>query len=350
MAAPSTTRDPRSVITPEAFHVAEELLGTQLASPRRRLAAILLDLVFIAILTLVTRSFALVLGVVVSAALLRASFRRTEVVGSVFDRARRLSIGCLGLSVGLITLLVFAAVMINDLPPSVERDEDGIVVDFGSGRIQLDDPEDADAELMEPRDADAIREGVTLYSTEEALEAYAELLRSGSDTDTDRELREALEARLATAVAADTLAGLAERVADLQDDLRREELRREALEDELEDAESGFVDWLAGLADELGFGFGWAALYTTVLLSTMKGQTLGKRMMGIRVVRLDGKPINWWVAFERAGGYAAGFATGLLGFFQVYWDSNRQAIHDRIVGTVVVREGAEHVQDWEEAL
>ena len=56
------------------------------------------------------------------------------------------------------------------------------------------------------------------------------------------------------------------------------------------------------------------------------------------------------MGFERAGGYAAGFATGLLGFAQVYWDANRQAIHDRIVGTVVVREGAERIDDWEEAL
>jgi uncharacterized RDD family membrane protein YckC len=43
-------------------------------------------------------------------------------------------------------------------------------------------------------------------------------------------------------------------------------------------------------------------------------------------------------------------ATGLLGFAQIWWDSNRQAIHDRIVGTVVVRDGAEKVLDWESAL
>jgi uncharacterized RDD family membrane protein YckC len=104
------------------------------------------------------------------------------------------------------------------------------------------------------------------------------------------------------------------------------------------------------LAEDLGFGFGWAALYMTVVLSWWKGQTVGKRMLGIRVVRLDGEPITWWVAFERVGGYAAGVATGLLGFAQIWWDSNRQAIHDRIVGTVVVRDGAEKVLDWESAL
>ena len=73
-------------------------------------------------------------------------------------------------------------------------------------------------------------------------------------------------------------------------------------------------------------------------------------MMRIRVVRLDGEPITWWVAFERTGGYAAGLFTGFLGFAQVWWDANRQAIHDQIVRTVVVQDGAEKVTDWESAL
>ena len=56
-----------------------------------------------------------------------------------------------------------------------------------------------------------------------------------------------------------------------------------------------------------------------------------------QVVRLNGQPITLWVAFERLGGYAAGVATGLLGFFQIFWDPNRQGIHDRIAGTAVIR-------------
>ena len=119
-------------------------------------------------------------------------------------------------------------------------------------------------------------------------------------------------------------------------------------------AQHPVANWGGTVGVWIGFvgrtGFGWASLYLTVLLSWWKGQTVGKRLMGIRVVRLDGEPITWWIAFERVGGYAAGFATGLLGFAQVYWDANRQAIHDRIVGTVVVLDGAEKVGDWESAL
>lgn len=47
--------------------------------------------------------------------------------------------------------------------------------------------------------------------------------------------------------------------------------------------------------------------------------------------------MGWWDAFGRFGGYAAGLATGLLGFLQVFWDPNRQALHDRVAGTVVIR-------------
>lgn len=98
------------------------------------------------------------------------------------------------------------------------------------------------------------------------------------------------------------------------------------------------TDWLRGIIEnDLGFGFGWAALYFTVFTAWWGGQTPGKRILGIRVIRLDGKAINLWDAFGRYGGYGAGFATGLLGFVQIYWDPNRQAIHDKISATVVIK-------------
>jgi len=62
MATASTHHDPRDVVTPDAFEVSDALLGMPLASPGRRLAALLIDLAVIGFVTLVTRSFALVLG------------------------------------------------------------------------------------------------------------------------------------------------------------------------------------------------------------------------------------------------------------------------------------------------
>lgn len=90
------------------------------------------------------------------------------------------------------------------------------------------------------------------------------------------------------------------------------------------------------LLDDIGFGFGWAAVYFSLLPAWWRGQTVGKRLVGVRVLKLNGKPLTVWECFNRYGGYAAGFATGLLGFAQVFWDANRQAIHDQIAFTVVV--------------
>ena len=42
------------------------------------------------------------------------------------------------------------------------------------------------------------------------------------------------------------------------------------------------------------------------------------------------------LAFKRYGGYAAGVSTGMVGFLQVLWDSNRQALHDKAAHTVVI--------------
>ena len=90
-------------------------------------------------------------------------------------------------------------------------------------------------------------------------------------------------------------------------------------------------------ANDFGITIGWVGLYFTLFLAWWSGRTPGKYLLGIRVVQLNGDPITLWGAFERFGGYAAGIATGLLGFVQLYWDPNRQAIHDRVARTVVIQ-------------
>jgi hypothetical protein len=406
--------DPRSIVTPDAFQVSQQLLGLRLASPRRRLFALLLDLVVIGILTAVTRSFALILGVVIAVLLVRAGFKRTPTRGTVVSRAMRGSVGCLGIFIGVVTTIAWFATgpsggdSNDDDEVPLEAGElgpgpGGLVVDalataaIGAAyeeaetlreaeqatrglvraaeelglppgdlrrRLLENVPADADwaedapamidrlvpvpSEPIESRDLIAIRDEVSLYSTEEALDAYAALLRSGRSDEMDLARRAALEARLTADVAADTIGALTARVDELSDDLREaeEDLRENAQElDELESR--GFFATMRSLLDELGFGFGWASLYFTVMLSWWKGQTIGKRLVRVRVLRLDGGPITWWVAFERAGGYAAGLATGFLGFLQVFWDANRQAIHDRIVGTVVALDPPQKVIDWQ---
>ena len=99
----------------------------------------------------------------------------------------------------------------------------------------------------------------------------------------------------------------------------------------------GFA-WLQGLVEDLGLGFGWAAFYFTMFTALWYGQTPGKKLFSIRVIQLDGTPLSIWDSFGRYGGYGAGIATGLLGFAQIFWDPNRQAIQDKISSTIVIND------------
>ena len=72
-------------------------------------------------------------------------------------------------------------------------------------------------------------------------------------------------------------------------------------------------------------------------LPYFRGATIGKNLIGIYVVRLDGSTPSLWENFGRYGGYGAGLATGLMGFLQIFWDPNRQAIQDKISETLVLR-------------
>jgi hypothetical protein len=383
-------RDPRSIVTPDAFEVAPALLGLPLAPPLRRLAALLIDLAVIGLITALTKSFALVLGLVVALLFIREGFKRTPVRGSAFGRAMRLSVGCLGTWIGAITVVVWLAV-----GPRLGRDGDS---GSGSSADRIDIPLSGAGGLM------ALAEGLAdarriqdAESAEEARSAATDLARqafrarmseeqvrdvlaeampddaswsSTAEAIVDEAIAAAMadsaavgemaaavptdssRAILSDSVVADTLRKLEGAVATLTSSSESKQRRIDDLTAELRQEQEGgaLLATLKGFLDELGFGFGWASLYLTVMLSWWKGQTIGKRLLKIRVLRLDGEPITWWTAFERAGGYAAGIATGLLGFAQVYWDSNRQAIHDRIVGTVVVIDGAEKVLDWKDAL
>jgi uncharacterized RDD family membrane protein YckC len=68
-----------------------------------------------------------------------------------------------------------------------------------------------------------------------------------------------------------------------------------------------------------------------------KGTTVGGVVLNLQVVRQDGHPLNFLTAFVRS--VAAMFSAFVLflGFFWIGWDPEKQAWHDKIAGTVVVR-------------
>lgn len=69
----------------------------------------------------------------------------------------------------------------------------------------------------------------------------------------------------------------------------------------------------------------------------LRGWTPGKWLLGLRVVRTDGKPLRLWDCFSRAGGYLGSLGMGGLGFLEAAWDANAQAAHDKLADTLVVR-------------
>jgi uncharacterized RDD family membrane protein YckC len=69
-----------------------------------------------------------------------------------------------------------------------------------------------------------------------------------------------------------------------------------------------------------------------------RGQTPGKRLMGIRVVSLVHERIGLWHSIERALGYGASALELGFGFLQYFIHPNAQTVHDRIAETIVVSE------------
>lgn len=67
-----------------------------------------------------------------------------------------------------------------------------------------------------------------------------------------------------------------------------------------------------------------------------KGRTIGKYLLGIRVVSLVHSHMSLWHSIERALGYAASSLEAGFGFFQFFTHPNRQTVHDRIAETIVV--------------
>jgi uncharacterized RDD family membrane protein YckC len=77
----------------------------------------------------------------------------------------------------------------------------------------------------------------------------------------------------------------------------------------------------------------------------LTGQTIGKAVMGLRVVQIQGKPITFSVALRRLVGYYLSALFLFLGFLWVFVDDRRQGWHDKLAGTCVVYSWNAHGSD-----
>ncbi|OGL01145.1 MAG: hypothetical protein A3E31_13330 [Candidatus Rokubacteria bacterium RIFCSPHIGHO2_12_FULL_73_22] len=80
----------------------------------------------------------------------------------------------------------------------------------------------------------------------------------------------------------------------------------------------------------------FASLYA-IMLHRLGGQTLGKMLVGVRVVADDGGPLTLGAAVLRYLGYFVSCATLGFGFLMAGLRADRRALHDLIAGTRVVR-------------
>ena len=98
---------------------------------------------------------------------------------------------------------------------------------------------------------------------------------------------------------------------------------------------------LASVAVVLGYFVWW-------LFALRRGQTPGKRVVGIRVIRDDGSPSDWGYTFVRefvikflVGGVLSGMTGGIYWMVDHLWplfDENLQTLHDKMVSTIVVQD------------
>jgi hypothetical protein len=376
----STPLRPKQTITPDSFSVAPELLGKPLASPSRRAVAMGIDLILLAIL--IRLGGGAFLGLAAAFVLLRAANRfgnarlvprwtrnwlRLIAAGLVFVAGIQLWRGIsnrngadedsndaeavaadpnfpvdnLNLSIGQGAALAGIATRLRseENAATAQRLTDSLARMLrraGADPEQMEEFRETAHDIAGSAENDVVRTaidsafGAPIHASNRKRDSlavqYAAAIQRRDSAVTDS-LRVALRN------------GLAGRQLDeLRSTVARQKESISSLQKENEQLKGRSVQAaVSGVFDDLGLGFGWFAVYFTGFLAMMRGQTPGKKAMGICVVRLDAKPISWWIAFERFGGYAASFTLGMLGFFQILWDRNRQGLHDKAVETVVIR-------------
>lgn len=87
-----------------------------------------------------------------------------------------------------------------------------------------------------------------------------------------------------------------------------------------------------------------------ITLWLLAEKTLGQALLGLRVVRANGRHITLVPAIKRVLGYYISFIALGLGFLWILIDDRRQGWHDKIAGTVVVYDWdariGRHLREW----
>jgi uncharacterized RDD family membrane protein YckC len=325
----SETRD---VITPYAFKVDHTLLGIPLATPIKRALAMIIDVILI---FMAAKLSATLIAFVAAMAFYKGTAQQYLPKMSPFWRRALKLFAASFLFVSSLTVLSLA-------------------IDFFEGDsaiqgIQIEEAEGKD-ELSE-HDKSIIR---TYLAQTDNDKNCNEICQSAASANLVAQLPELAEIEDAESTQFTRsllhLMAIADEDSNAAEDSKNTDLVPVSIASEATNESSttpvtSILQWGKGIIQDLGLGFGWAAVYFTLFSLLWRGQTPGKKVCNIRVVSLSGEPLGMLDCFGRYGGYGAGFATGLLGFLQVYWDPNRQAIQDKISATVVIQGSVNQVVD-----
>jgi uncharacterized RDD family membrane protein YckC len=86
----------------------------------------------------------------------------------------------------------------------------------------------------------------------------------------------------------------------------------------------------------LAIGLLISGTYETVAIARY-GRTIGKLVMGLRVVNRDGRLLSPGAALGRWAGKYVSAMILFLGYLMVAWDPRKQALHDKMAGSFVIR-------------
>ncbi|WP_067065932.1 RDD family protein [Roseateles chitosanitabidus] len=330
--------DPRDWITPEDLNVAPGLLGLPLASPFQRAKAMMVDLVLL--LALSHFGNTVLLGGCWWVAwrwykLQRVS--RGEVVHLGGGRLGWLPALCL-VGFGLFTSVGDLTKEAKDKPGRKERAaaETALAV---AGAASGADPTTAAAiqAALERHAEEADKAGKDDLDDEEVADIVKHAIRTARG-----EMASASAAALATpdAAASAAITEAQARAEDAEGRLKTQKLRNKQLERQVRDLREEarrtplerMKHWWELVGLNLAWAFSWFVLWPLI----WPGQTPGKKLMGLKIVELTGKPMKPMRCVRRYGGYAAGMATGGMGFLQILWDGNRQGLHDKAAHTAVI--------------
>jgi uncharacterized RDD family membrane protein YckC len=94
---------------------------------------------------------------------------------------------------------------------------------------------------------------------------------------------------------------------------------------------------LMGVSFAISMTMGW--LYYALMETSSKQGTLGKMAMGIIVTDMQGKRLTFGRASGRFFGKLLSGIICCVGYMMAGWTEKKQALHDQLAGTLVVRRG-----------